>query len=325
MIRTLQSASTALCVMGLAACAPAPDLGSAKAAREKPVQRYDNFQAAASNGKQLVSAGGGGVLVTSSDGGTHWTRVQLPAPSSIVGMSACANGSFAALDFYRKVWVGDAKGANWQPRAIDEHFNPVAIECDTQSRLWVVGSFSTILSSSDQGQTWNAQPPGDDAILTTVQFLDAQHGFIGGEFGTLLVTSDSGATWTKQPGLPEDFYPYALHFADTQRGWVSGLAGAIMHTQDGGQTWVRQANDSGAAMYALLDVGDRLLGVGADGRVLTLAGEKWSPVQQAPRFPSYLAAGAPLEAQSVLVAGAAGALSVLKLATQVAQSPEMTP
>lgn len=309
----------------LAACVQAPDLGSAKAERERPVQRYDNFQAAASNGKQLVSAGGGGVLVTSSDGGASWSRVQLPAPSSIVGMSACADGRFAALDFYRKVWVGDALGANWQPRPIEVDFNPVAIACDAQNRLWVVGSFSTILSSSDQGQTWNAQPPGDDAILTTVQFLDAQLGFIGGEFGTLLVTSDSGATWTKQPGLPDDFYPYALHFADAQSGWVSGLAGAILHTQDGGKTWTRQANDGGAAMYALLDVGDQLLGVGAGGQVLKLTGEQWSPLEHVPRFPSYLAAGAPLEAQAVLVAGAAGALGVLRLETRIARSPELLP
>lgn len=325
MIKPQRLALIAVCAMAVAACAPAPDLDGSKAERAKPVQRYDNFQGAASNGKQLVSAGGGGVLVTSSDSGTNWSRVQLPTPSSIVGMSACADGSFAALDFYRKVWMGDAQGSNWQPRAIDEDFNPVAIECDAKNRLWVVGSFSTILSSSDQGQTWNAQPPGDDAILTTVQFLDEQRGFIGGEFGTLLVTSDGGRSWTKQAGLPEEFYPYALHFADTQRGWVSGLAGAILHTQDGGQTWARQANGSGSAMYALLDVGDQLLGVGAGGRVLTLAGEQWVPLEQAPQFPSYLAAGAPLEAQAVLVAGAAGALGVLKLTTQLAQSPEVMP
>lgn len=313
------------CGLGLAGCAPAPDLRAAQAERVKPVQRYDNFQAAASNGRQLVSAGGGGVLVTSADGGATWTRVQLPAPSSIVGMSACADGRFAALDFYRRVWIGDAQASQWQPQAIDADFNPVAISCAPDNRLWVVGSFSTVLVSADGGKSWTAQPPGEDAILTTVQFVDAQQGFIGGEFGTLLVTRDGGATWTKQAGLPDDFYPYALHFADAQRGWVSGLAGAILHTQDGGQTWSAQANPSGAAMYALLGVGEQLMGLGAGGRVLRLSQDAWTPVEDAPRFPSYLAAGAPLQPAALLVAGAGGALSVLKLSTQVARAAEVLP
>lgn len=329
MIKPLRHASTALCVMGLAACVQAPDLSSAKAEREKSVQRYDNFQAAASNGKQLVSAGGGGVLVTSPDSGANWSRVQLPAPSSIIGMSACADGTFAALDFYRKVWIGDPQAANWQQRPIENDFNPVAITCDPSNRLWVVGSFSTVLSSSDRGASWNAQPASEDAILTTVQFLDAERGFIGGEFGTLLVTADGGASWSKQPGLPEEFYPYALHFHDAQHGWVSGLAGAILHTADGGKSWSEQANATKAAMYALVGVNDELLGVGGGGQVLRHESGQWTPVANAPRFPSYLAAGAPLEPHAVLVAGAAGALKVVSLnaeaEAEVARVQEVLP
>lgn len=315
----------AMLALALAGCSTAPDLGAAKAARDKAVQRYDNFQAAASNGKQLVSAGGGGVLVTSSDGGATWVREQLAAPSSVIGMSACPDGTFAALDFYRKVWIGDTQGHHWKAQPIDADFNPVAITCDPRNRLWVVGSFSTVLSSEDRGETWNAQPPGDDAILTTVQFLDAERGFIGGEFGTLLVTQDGGASWNKQAGLPEEFYPYALVFTDPLQGWVSGLGGAILHTADGGATWNEQDNLARAPMYALLAVGDDMFGLGGGGQMLRREAAQWLPVANAPRFPSYLAAGAPLEPRALLVAGAAGALQVVELPTQIARNEEVQP
>jgi photosystem II stability/assembly factor-like uncharacterized protein len=306
-----------LAVLCLAACAPTPDDAPVKAEREKAVQRYDNFQAAASDGKRLASAGGMGVLVTSADGGTTWAREVLPSPASVVGMSACPDGTFAALDFYRKVWIGDGQGRNWQPRRLEADFNPLAIACDARDRLWVVGSFTTILSSSDHGKTWSAQPPGDDAILTAMQWVDADHGFIVGEFGTLLVTLDGGATWAKQPGLPSDFYPYSLVFTDIRHGWVSGVAGTVLHTIDGGKTWVSQTNATGAPMYALLHAGERVFGVGGAGRLIILNGDQWVAVANTPRFASYLAAGAPLEPRGVLVAGAAGALQVVSFSTPV--------
>jgi len=314
--KTALSAATML--LATTACVQAPDMTAIHAERDKPVQRSDNFQAAASDGKQRVSVGGGGVLVTSSDGGQHWLRERLPTPASVVAMSACPDGTFAALDFYRKVWIGDAQGLHWQPQPIEADFNPVDITCDPQNRLWVVGSYSTVLMSRDLGKSWNAQPPGEDAILTAVQFVDAEHGYIVGEFGTLLVTADGGASWTKQAGLPEAFYPYAMRFTDARTGWVSGLAGTVLHTADGGVSWVAQENAAGSPIYALQPVGGTLFGVGGNGKVLRLDGATWSALDSAPRFPADLAAGAALEPQALLVAGGAGALQVVDIVAKVA-------
>ncbi|QHS11098.1 YCF48-related protein [Sinimarinibacterium sp. NLF-5-8] len=309
----------------LAACNPVPDLDAAQAERAKPVQRFDTFLAVASNDLQRVSVAGGSTLVTSADAANTWKRQQFTAPTSIVGMSACPDGSFAALDFYRKVWMGDAQGQNWAAHALDTDFNPVAIDCDALNRLWVVGSYSTVLMSADKAASWQAQPPGEDAILTTVQFTDARHGFIGGEFGTLRVTDDGGVTWTQRPGLPDDFYPYALHFADSQHGWVTGLSGAILYTQDGGHHWTVQENQTQAPIYALVEVGAQLFGVGGGGQVLALRDRRWEPVGNAPRFESYLAAGAQLNAHSLLVAGAAGALQAVSVTAQMVRRDEVLP
>lgn len=294
-------------------CAQAPDFSGVTAEKAKPIQRYDNFQAAASNGRRLVSAGGGGVLVTSTDGGHQWERRVLESPSSVISMSSCPDGTFAALDFYRKVWIGDASAENWTAQKLDSDINPIAMTCDASNKLWVVGSYSTVLSSADKGKTWTSATIGEDSILTAVQFLDASHGVVSGEFGTFQTTSDGGATWQKQAGLPPEFYPYAMAFADTQRGWLSGLGGVLMQTRDGGKTWQPQNNPTGAPMYALLFVGRDLYAVGDGGLVLGLRGDEWSPVVDKAKSTAYLTAGAPLEAQALLVAGAAGALRVIDL------------
>ena len=308
-----------LCGLWASACSPVLDNKAVTAEREKPVRRYDNFLATVGDGGQLVSAGGNGVMVTSTDAGKTWTRVELASPSAVVAMTRCPDHTLVALDFYHKVWVGDGRGAGWQARKVEGNFNPLAITCDPRNRLWVVGSFSTILSSSDQGKSWQAQPPGQDAILTAVQWMDADHGLVAGEFGTLLVTSDGGATWSKQAGLPAEFYPYSMMFSDTQNGWMSSQAGTIIHTMDGGKTWAAQVNPSAAPIYSFVRMGGRLIGVGGGGQILKLEGNEWHAVPNLPQFPAYLAGATPLAPSSLLVAGAAGALNVVDMTSEVSR------
>ena len=142
--------------------------------------------------------------------------------------------------------------------------------------------------------------------------------------GAVLTSADGGASWQPQPKIEGDFYPYAALFTDAANGWVSGLAGVIKRTRDGGRTWATQANPSGVPMYALLRVADELYGLGAGGRMVRLQGDQWQAFEHGQAIPAYLSAGVALDARSMLVAGAAGALNVIHLSTQVAQAPTDT-
>jgi photosystem II stability/assembly factor-like uncharacterized protein len=300
-----------LSVLLMASCTRALDNMVVEAELAKPVQRFDTFLAAASNDQRVLIAGGNNVIVTSADDGKTWVREQLPSPSSIVAMSSCPDGGFAALDFYHKVWIGDLRGRNWESRRVDGNFNPLNIACDPHNRLWVVGSFSTILHSSDRGQSWQSQPPGPDAILTALQWIDAEHGLIAGEFGTLLVSSDSGLTWSRQAGLPAEFYPYSMLFANATNGWMSSQAGTILHTGDGGKSWSPQANGPATPVYAFIAIGARLFGVGGANQILELEGDQWASGTNVPSLPGYAWAAAHVGPHSMLVAGPAGALKVI--------------
>lgn len=304
--------------LALGACTQAPDFGPVQAERAKPVLRNDTFQSASSNGKVLVAGTASGAVVASADGGRSWTRHTLEGPASVIALAACPDGSFAGIDFYRRLWIGDAAGQGWAAKPMDPKVDPLAVTCDPAGRVWVVGSHSTLLSSADRGATWTKRDFGQDALLTTVQFVDDKHGVITGEFGAVLTTADGGANWTEQPAIPGDFYPYATLFTDAQHGWSSGIGGVILHTADGGKSWTPQDNRSGAQMYSLLRQGDELYGVGAGGQMVVLRGEAWDRFDHGLTLPAYLTSGAVLDARSMLVAGAAGALHVVSAPGKVA-------
>src|SRR5712664_948692 len=61
-----------------------------------------------------------------------------------------------------------------------------------------VGTYGTIVRSSDSGATWTLQSSGTTGNLWAVAFWDANTGIAVGNNGTILRTSDGGLTWTPQ-------------------------------------------------------------------------------------------------------------------------------
>lgn len=70
-------------------------------------------------------------------------------------------------------------------------------------RLWAVGHDTTIIYSTDLGQTWTLQhfkPLWDSPIseqpLLDLHFFDANRGLAVGAYGLIMRTDDAGRTWT---------------------------------------------------------------------------------------------------------------------------------
>lgn len=312
--RALRATGAIALALAAVACTHAPDMASVAAERAKSVRRTDSFQAVAVGNKIWVAGGSAGQIDTSTDGGRSWQRTLLPGPASVLALTACADGSFAALDFYHKVWTAPAEAKDWTPHELAGDFNPLAIACDPRGRLWVVGSYATIVSSEDHGASWHANKLNKDVILTAVHFIDAERGFVLGEFGSFYATEDGGANWQARAPLTDDFYPYAVLFSDALTGWVSGLAGVVMQTNDGGKTWNKTVTPGGVALFALAKVGGDVIGFGEGGRVLALRGEDWIAAVDGPATaPVDLVAATPIGGGSVLLAGAAGTLQSVPL------------
>jgi photosystem II stability/assembly factor-like uncharacterized protein len=77
-------------------------------------------------------------------------------------------------------------------------------------------------------------PPGDFAY--SVDFTDAQHGWIGLASGGILMTDDGGDTWTPQAtGVTSPIYQIVM--VDDLNGWARTDAATALRTTDGGKNW----------------------------------------------------------------------------------------
>ena len=298
------AAVAAVCLVG---CEAPLNLVGVQQELTQPLHRYDQFQAIARNGQQVVVVGGAGIVLASRDNGQSWQRQELPSRPSLIGASLCPDGHFIALDTTRNLWISNEEATDWRAQPIATSEAVMALTCDEQNRIWVVGGFSTILSSDDGGVSWNEDSFGDDAQLTSVQFVDELTGFITGEFGMVLKSVDGGASWEQAAALPGEFYSQAAHFVDAQRGWAVGLNGAILQTTDGGDSWQNQDSGVKLPLYGITGEGETLFAVGENSIVLHYSAGSWQSLNHNNNTLSYLRA-ASASSGSLLVAGGNGVL-----------------
>lgn len=301
----------------LAGCEAKLRLDGVEATKAQPVRRTDQFQSAVGSEQALVAVASHGVVVASTDHGKTWRRHDLAGWPSLIDIDRCPDGQLVALSYEREIWLAPADGSSWERRPIDTKETPQALTCDPTGRIWVVGSFSTFLSSTDRGATWQSQSLDQDLLLTTIQFLDADHAVSTGEFGTVATTEDGGKTWRQLDPIPEEFYPADTWFRDTQRGWSVGLQGRIYGTRDGGASWQLEPTPTLAPLYSLAGVNGAPYAVGGEGVVLRLDGDQWKEVRYNEPSHSYLRALAPA-GNELMVAGGAGSLRLLDLAASAA-------
>ncbi|NOY12590.1 MAG: hypothetical protein GXP51_02545 [Deltaproteobacteria bacterium] len=295
-------------LLAVVGCEAPLDLQGVTQESKVPVKRFDRFQSVAKYGEILVAVGFNGAILVSNDGAEQWKRLDPPGALDLIEVVACGDGSFVALDATRKVWISIDDGNTWDSKIIDTTEPVTTLTCGPDNKLWVGGSFTTILRSDDKGETWTASSLGEDAMFTSIQFLDAQFGVVSGEFGTVATSKDGGETWEIGPSMPNDFYPEATLFLDHDNGYAVGLNGKILKTTDGGISWTYEDSGTDAPLYGITTQGEDLYVVGEGGVMLHRKADRWERVQHGKPVRSYLRSVLPVNDRQLLIAGGAGAL-----------------
>lgn len=296
---------------GLSACDPNGPTNSAT--EEKPTTiRTDQLQAAAALGSKLVVVGAHGVWLESLDRGNHWQRNQLAGLPPLIDIAVCPNETFVALDFRGRVWIQDQQ-LSWHSEQAFSDGISLALTCDPDNNLWVVGEYAQILTSPDLGKTWrNASASDEDLILTDIQFITAERAIAVGEFGTQFITENSGESWQTGAEIATEFYPQSLFFIDELRGWVSSVSGTIYGTDDGGQSWQHQPTGTNAPLFNLVPLSDSVAAVGGQGTILHQSQQRWQSWTPKIPFYCYLRAAVDIGSNQLLVAGGNGCLKIVE-------------
>ena len=180
-----------------------------------------------------------------------------PAPPPAWSMQptsgAAAWATVSAVDADR-AWVGawvegvrrtDNGGMNWMPQD-QAGFGIRKLQFLDSQNGWALSN-SSVLSTSDGGQSWTVRKSATQNPFSTMCFLSASVGFVAAQNYELFKTTDGGETWTSLPVAPPEAGLRALRavkFVNAQTGWIATShhesGEAIFKTTDGGATWTQQ-------------------------------------------------------------------------------------
>ena len=105
----------------------------------------------------------------------------------------------------------------------------------------VVGERGHILSSRDQGHSWQQGHVPTRELLTSVFMLNEQLGWAVGHDAVILRTRDGGHNWELQNRAIDDDAPLLdVWFQDDKHGLAVGAYGLLLVTSDGGDSWQQQ-------------------------------------------------------------------------------------
>jgi photosystem II stability/assembly factor-like uncharacterized protein len=183
----------------------------------------------------------------------------------VASVSFCANTSLSQSSWF------------WQnPSPTGQILN--AVSSPDTNTVVAVGTFGTLLRSTDGGVTWKQQMIGTTHHLNGVSFGDANSGAAVGSYGVILHTTNAGATWVAQSSGTSEFLN-GVCFTDAWTGTVVGSKGTILRTTNGGATWATQSSGTTNSLWSV-DFVDANTGaaVGEAGTVLwtTNGGATWT-------------------------------------------------
>ncbi len=175
------------------------------------------------------------VILKTSNGGLNWK------------LSSGVGSEHLKSVFFITALIGFAVGDNgqilksidggetWEKKNSKEKGNLTSVYFyDLNNGYIVSSSYSTILITTDGGNSWNNKFTGGQDF-SSLYFMNTSMGFAVGGNG-IFKTTDAGVTWN--PLYSDQFIPSnKILFTDNENGYALGHKGYILKTTNGGKSW----------------------------------------------------------------------------------------
>jgi photosystem II stability/assembly factor-like uncharacterized protein len=245
-----------------------------------------------------LAVGDSGYYIRTTNGGAHWDNGRL----QITGITYDRNETLQAVNVVDQDFVVVAgndgvvyksfdRGLTWESIGypnLPEDVDFMDVKFITHDIGYVVGSNpydpTNMYQTTDGGLSWTELSLNEGH---SVDFVDADHGWVMNVGGLGYRTTNGGATW-QQMILPDrqGFSPIVskMDFVDQQVGWAVGWFGYAAYTSDGGRHWrlqnIATQNDQILGLHALSTTEAYAVGAPSGGRPslyhTTDAGTTWT-------------------------------------------------
>jgi photosystem II stability/assembly factor-like uncharacterized protein len=217
------------------------------------------------SGNDLVVSGNMNpdAIFKSTDNGTSWTSLPAVAPAQLSTLFAQAfdkNGNTIVIaGNYGQMNKSTDNGVTWNAmnysKSLANMVDIYAQNGGANGRIIAIGSdigaYDQILYSSNGGLNWAVSSYPPQQVLSHLEMVNSNTGYLSGRYGTLAKTTDGGVTWdTTLSGNPalSAYFLNGMDFLDVNTGWiVGGLAGIggntkIWKTTNAGVNWTEQTS-----------------------------------------------------------------------------------
>lgn len=191
------------------------------------------------NGNHSWSAGTN--TISYSEDGWLSATPQIKSIFSSFLWDGCAkdtNVAFACGS--NKTIIGTTNGGmdwiNFYSGSDNYYLNGITFKGD---EVWAVGQHGTVISSKDNGTTWNEKTIIDGNWLSDITFNSDGVGYIVGSYagGGIFTSLDQGETWSVLEYYPDLWSVDKIKFSRDGLGWATGYPYAILKSTTNGRSW----------------------------------------------------------------------------------------
>ncbi len=183
------------------------------------------------------ACGAKGMLLRTSDGGTHWEDISFGARSHLAIQGLNANDLWMGAS--QRIFHSDNNGTTWTEKFVTSGSGINDVLPISSSRILAVSSTGIIYLSTDSGASWDtAYAEVGNQQLRSVAKIDNQRYMVTGFNGIILRSDDQGATWNLVT-IPEPALQFEQSYFLGNEGWLvtSSFKKSMWHTTDAGNTW----------------------------------------------------------------------------------------